>query len=154
MLKEFSEHFLVTIALAISIFTLPISNAIAGEKFNHNLVIHVDDNDKGRMNLSLNNAANVTNYFKSKGKTVRIEIVTYGPGLMMLRPDKSPVKDRIKNFASSFDNISFAACGNTMKKMSKKAGKPISIFDFAKKVDSGVIQIMKRQDQGWNYLRP
>jgi intracellular sulfur oxidation DsrE/DsrF family protein len=73
---------------------------------------------------------------------------------MMLRPDKSPVKDRIKNFAASFDNISFAACGNTMKKMSKKEGKAISVFDFAKKVDSGIVQIMKRQDQGWHYLRP
>ena len=154
LLKYLSKSLLVLISVTIFLFSLQIDKAIAGDKFDHNLVIHMDDNDKGKMNLSLNNAANVTKYYQSKGKSVRIEIVTYGPGLMMLRPDKSPVNDRIKSFASSFDNISFAACGNTMKKMSKKAGKPITVYDFAKKVDSGVIQIMKRQDQGWNYLRP
>jgi intracellular sulfur oxidation DsrE/DsrF family protein len=152
LLKYLLKYLLV--ALAIFAFAIPTGEAVAKDGSNHHLVIHVDDNDKGKMNLSLNNAANVTKYYQSKGQSVKIEIVTYGPGLMMLRPDKSPVKDRIKNFAASFENVSFAACGNTMKKMSKKAGKTISVFDFANKVDSGVIQIMKRQDQGWHYLRP
>lgn len=140
--------------LILATFSLPIGQAVARDGFHHHLVIHIDDNDKGKMNLTLNNAANVTKYYQSKGQSVKIEIVAYGPGLMMLRPDKSPVKERIKNFAGSFDNITFAACANTMKKMSKKAGKPISVFNFAKQVDSGVIQIMRRQDQGWHYLRP
>tara|TARA_B110000438_G_scaffold189352_1_gene180951 strand:+ start:486 stop:944 length:459 start_codon:yes stop_codon:yes gene_type:complete len=152
LLKNLSKYLGGT--LAIFVFALPIGEASSKDGSHHHLVIHVDDNDKGRMNLALNNAANVSNYYQKKGQSVKIEIVTYGPGLMMLRPDKSPVKDRIKNFAASFENISFAACGNTMKKMSKKAGKPISVFDFANKVESGVIQIMKRQDQGWHYLRP
>ena len=142
------------IVLILATFSLPIGQAVARDGSHHHLVIHIDDNDKGKMNLSLNNAANVTKYYQSKGQSVKIEIVAYGPGLMMLRPDKSPVTERIKNFAGSFDNITFAACANTMKKMSKKAGKPISVFNFAKQVDSGVIQIMRRQDQGWHYLRP
>ncbi len=141
-------------ALALAVFVMPIGQAIAKDGSSHHLVIHVDDNDKQKMNIAMNNAANVTSYYQGRDETVQIEIVAYGPGLMMLRPDKSPVKGRIKDFAASFDNITFAACGNTMKKMSKKAGKPISIYDFAKKVPSGVIQIMIRQDQGWHYLRP
>ena len=152
MLKRFFAP--LGIALALAVFVIPFGQANANEGSSHHLVIHVDDNDKLRMNIALNNAANVTKYYQSKGETVRIEIVAYGPGLMMLRPDKSPVKGRMKDFAASFDNISFAACGNTMKKMSKKAGKPISVYDFAKEVPSGVIQIMVRQDQGWHYLRP
>ena len=142
------------LALALAVYVLPIGQAIAKDGSDHHLVIHVDDNDPKRMNMAMNNAANVTSYYQGKGESVQIEIVAYGPGLMMLRPDKSPVKGRIKDFAASFDNISFAACGNTMKKMSKKAGKPISIYEFAKKVDPVVIQIMRRQDQGWHYLRP
>ena len=144
----------LSMALALAVFVMPIGQAIAKDGSSHHLVIHVDDNDKQKMNIAMNNAANVTSYYQGRDETVQIEIVAYGPGLMMLRPDKSPVKGRIKDFAASFDNITFAACGNTMKKMSKKAGKPISIYDFAKKVPSGVIQIMIRQDQGWHYLRP
>ena len=47
------------------------------------------------MDLALNNAKNIVDYYKSKGETVAVEIVTYGPGLHMLRTDTSPVKDRI-----------------------------------------------------------
>jgi len=152
ILKSFLKY--ISIAIVLAIYTLSIGQAVAKDGFHHHLVIHMDDNDKGKMNLSMNNAANVTKYYHDKGQSVKIEIVAYGPGLMMLRPDKSPVKERIKGFAGSFDNITFVACENTIKNMSKKAGKPISVFNFAKKVDSGVVQIMKRQDQGWHYLRP
>ena len=145
---------LLSMMLILAVYVLSFGQAFAKDGSHHHLVIHMDDNDKGKMNLSLNNAANVTKYYRSKGQSVKIEIVAYGPGLMMLRPEKSPIKDRIKDFAGSFDNVTFAACANTMKKMSKKAGQPISVFDFAKKVDSGVIQIMRRQDQGWHYIRP
>ena len=58
----------------------------------HRVAIHVDDNDAKVMNLALNNAKNVLDYYQSKGETVAIEIVTYGPGLHMLRADTSPVK--------------------------------------------------------------
>ena len=37
------------------------------------------------MNLALNNATNVAQYYKGLGEKVSIEIVTYGPGLHMLR---------------------------------------------------------------------
>ena len=45
----------------------------------HKVAIHVDENDKGRMNLVLNNAKNVDKYYQSKGDKVEIEIVAYGP---------------------------------------------------------------------------
>ena len=89
----------------------------------HRVVIHVDDNDPKRTNMALNNAANVDAYYKAKAENVMIEVVTYGPGLMMLHAAKSPVKKRIKSFGQNFDNIAFRACGNTHRKMSKKAGK-------------------------------
>ena len=44
------------------------------------------------MTLALNNATNVEQYYKSLGEKVEIEVVTFGPGLHMLRDDTSPVK--------------------------------------------------------------
>lgn len=152
MLKKLFGRLALATALALAV--LPVSQVQAHDGSNHHLIIHVDDNDPAKMNIAMNNAANVTSYYASKGQKVKIEIVAYGPGLMMLRPEKSPVEGRIKDFAASFDNITFAACGNTMKGMSKKEGAPVKVYDFAQVVPSGVVQIMERQDQGWHYLRP
>ncbi len=120
----------------------------------HRVVIHVDENDAKRMNLALNNAANISKYYRAKDEEVEIEIVTYGPGLHMLRADTSPVKDRIVPFAASYENISFRACGNTLKGMTKKVGKKPPLLDIAESVPSGVVHLMERQEQGWSYVRP
>ena len=67
----------------------------ASEKV-HRLLIHVYQNDPAVMNLALNNATNVVEYYRSKGQNVSVDVVTYGPGLHMLRADTSHVQDRIR----------------------------------------------------------
>ena len=141
-------------ALALVAFLLPAPPADAAQDKVHRVVIHVDDKDPKRMNLALNNAQNIDAYYKEKGEEVMIEIVTYGPGLNMLRADTSPVKKRIKSFGENFDNIAFRACGNTQRKMAKNEGKSIMLLPQAKNVPSGVVHLMERQEQGWSYVRP
>ncbi len=126
----------------------------AAEDKVHRLVIHVDDNDPKRMNMALNNAANIDKYYKDKGEEVIMEIVVYGPGLHMLRADTSPVKDRVLSFAQNFDNISFRACGNTHRKMSSAAGASVPLLSNAVMVPSGVVHLIERQEEGWAYVRP
>lgn len=139
-------------AAAIAVWSAPAD--AAPKDGVHRVVLHVDDNDPKRMNMVLNNASNVDKYFKDKGEEVIIEIVTYGPGLNMLRADKSPVKKRIASFGQNFDNISFRACGNTLRNMKKKAGMDIPLLPQAKMVTSGVVHLITRQEEGWSYVRP
>ena len=120
----------------------------------HYLAIHVDDNDKAKMNMALNNAANVTEYYETKGETVKIEIVAYGPGLHMLREDTSPVKGRIAAMSLEHENLSFSACGNTLNGMTKKEGNPPKLVSEAALVPSGVVRLMELQEEGWTYIRP
>jgi Uncharacterized conserved protein len=120
----------------------------------HRIVFHVDENDPKKMNITLNNAANLNKYYQDKGEEAQIEIVTYGPGLMMLHAKKSPVKGRIASFAQNFDNVSFKACANTMRKMRKKTGKEVPLLPQAEVVPSGVMHLVKRQEEGWSYIRP
>ena len=141
---------LLMVAFAFGASTTPVD--AAGK--NHKVAIHVDENDKARMNMALNNAENINKYYESKGETVEIEVVTYGPGLHMLRADTSPVKTRIAAMSLAMDNISFAACGNTKAKMTKKAGKEITLISEAKNVPSGVVRLIELQEQGWAYVRP
>ena len=120
----------------------------------HKVAIQVNQNDKAVMDLALNNARNVIDYYKGKGETVAIEIVTYGPGLHMLRADTSPVKDRIAPMALENPNIVFIACANTQANQSKAEGKPVTLLSEAKVLPSGVVRLIELQKQGYAYIRP
>ena len=97
----------------------------------HKVAIQVSQNEKAVMDVALNNARNIIDYYKGKGETVDIEIVTYGPGLHMLRADTSPVKERIAPMSLENPNIKFMACENTQKNQSKAEGKPVTLISEA-----------------------
>jgi intracellular sulfur oxidation DsrE/DsrF family protein len=122
----------------------------------HRIVIHVDQNDPAVMNLALNNATNLIDYYRSKGQDVSVDIVTYGPGLNMLRTDTSPVQDRVERLKEyAFPSkVQFSACGITRQNMEQKEGHPIDIVKDAVVVPSGVVHLMELQEKGWSYLRP
>jgi intracellular sulfur oxidation DsrE/DsrF family protein len=126
----------------------------AADKKLHHLVLQVNTNEPAMMNLALNNATNVAQYYKDLGEKVTIEVVTFGPGLHMLRDDTSPVKARIKAIKESTPSISFKACGNTQETMSKAESKEIPLIAEATVVKSGVVRVMELQEQGWTYVRP
>jgi intracellular sulfur oxidation DsrE/DsrF family protein len=125
----------------------------AGDR-RHRLILQVNTNDVAAMNLALNNAANVAQYYKDLGEKVDIEVITFGPGLHMLRDDTSPVKARIEVMALSMPEVSFKACGNTQENMHKAESKDIPIIPQAQVVKSGVVRIMELQEQGWTYVKP
>ena len=122
-------------------------------KVTHRVAIHVDDNDPKVMNLALNNAKNVLEYYAAKKETVAIEIVAYGPGLHMLRSDTSPVKQRVGEMSMA-PQISFAACGNTRANMAKQEAKDVPLLSEARVVPSGVVRLMELQKQGYAYIHP
>ncbi len=67
---------------------------------------------------------------------------------------QSPVADRIKAMALESDKITFAACGNTLKKMSANAGKDLVLLEEATVVPSGVVRLIELQEDGYAYVRP
>ena len=134
--------------------TKQMSKRLAVDKKLHQLVLQVNTNDPATMNLALNNATNVAQYYKDHGEKVAIEVVTFGPGLHMLRDDTSPVKARIKAIKESTPSISFKACGNTQENMHKVENKEIPIIPEATIVKSGVVRVMELQEKGWTYVKP
>jgi len=146
---------LVTVVLLVVMGAATAFNSlIAADPAMHKVAIHVDENDPARMNMALNNVANVKKYYDSKGESVEIELVAYGPGLHMFRADTSPVKDRISVMSLEIDNLTFSACGNTHNAMQTKAGKDIVLVDEANIVPSGVVQLIELQEKGYAYVRP
>ena len=144
---------LATAALLSLAFAAP---SFAADTKPHRVAIQVDQNDPQVMNLALNNATNVIEYYRAKNEDVDVDIVTYGPGLHMLRSDTSPVQDRLKRLKElAFPGkIQFSACNNTKQGMEKAEGHAISVVPDATIVPSGVVRLMELQEQGWSYARP
>src|ERR1035437_10857180 len=95
----------------------------------HRIAIQVDQNDPQVMNLALNNATNVIEYYRTRNEDVDVDIVAYGPGLNMLRSDTSPVQDRIKHLKDMVfpGKIQFSACNVTKTAMEKREGHAVSV---------------------------
>ncbi|MBI2729014.1 MAG: DsrE family protein [Polaromonas sp.] len=110
------------------------------------IVIQVSDNDPAKWNLALNNAKNLQEDVGAAN--VDIEIVAYGPGIGMLKLE-SPTGSRIADAMKA--NVKVIACENTMRgqKLTKDDMLPAISY-----VPAGVTEIMKKQTEGWAYLRP
>lgn len=120
------------------------ATALAADKTK--VVIQVSTNDPANWNLALNNAQNIQ---KDLGKdNVDIEIVSFGPGIGMLKAE-SEVANRIVEVVDS--GMPVMACQNTMR--SQKLNKE-DMNGKVGYVPSGVVEIIRRQQQGYAYLRP
>ena len=112
----------------------------------HRIVFHVTDDNPQKWNIVLNNAGNVQDEL-GKDKVI-IEIVTHGPGIDMLKAE-SRVTARL---AQALDrNIGLYACENTMRMTKVTKADMYSGISYA---PSGVAHIIRRQEEGWTYLRP
>ena len=143
MLKNF-RHLTLGFVMAFAILTHSAESLAAQQKAK--IVLQVSDNDPAKWNLALNNARNAQD---DLGKdNIDIEIVVYGPGIHMLRMDATTAT-RVTQAIQS--GISIVACENTMT--AQKINKA-DMHDAISYVPAGVIQLMKRQQQGWAYIRP
>jgi uncharacterized protein len=120
----------------------------------HRVVIQVTQNDPVVMNMALNNAENLVNFYKDKREKIEIEFVAYGAGLNMVRSDTSPVKERLAAISGSMKNVTFTGCGNTLAAQSKQENKNITLVPEARQVPAGIARIVELEEQGWAYVRP
>ena len=110
------------------------------------VVIQVSDADPAKWNLALNNAKNIQTDLGAPN--VDIEIVTYGPGLGMLKAE-SVVANRVDDALK--DGVKVLACENTMRNQKLVKEDMLPRVGY---VSAGVVEIMEKQQQGWAYIRP
>ena len=110
------------------------------------VVVQVSEADPARWQLVLNNVKNLQEDLGADKVTV--EIVAYGPGIGMLKFD-APTNSRVSEAIKA--GVTVNACENTMRnqKLVRADMHPNVTY-----VPAGVVQIVKRQQEGWAYLRP
>lgn len=110
------------------------------------VVFQVSDADPVKWNLALNNIKNVQQAMGAD--KVDAEIVVYGPGIGMLKAD-SEVGNRVADAKKV--GVTIVACGTTMKGMKLTDADMLPNTAY---VPAGVVELMKKQKEGFAYIRP
>ena len=139
------RHALFALAAATAV-ALPVSWAQTAQPPKHKALIQVSDNDAQKWNLALNNARNMQDDLNAEA--IDLEVVVYGPGIGMLKGD-SPVAKRVADALKA--GVQVVACENTMRNQKLARSDMLPGIGY---VDAGVVEIMKKQQQGWAYIRP
>lgn len=91
--------------------------------------------------------------YRDEGRPLRVEIVTHGDGIDLLRENLSQHKQRIGQLAQRFPNLTFVACQNTIDRLRVEHGIEVHLIPEAEVIRSGVNHVVKRQKEGWSYIR-
>ncbi|MBT8440064.1 MAG: hypothetical protein KJO91_10080 [Gammaproteobacteria bacterium] len=146
MLKIFQS--LILVLLASLVFQ---ANAADEDKpfAEQKVVLQISDADPTKQTLVLNVASNL---IKAYGPDkVDVEIVAFGPGLRLMFDDNHN-KGRISGLSDN--GVRFAACANTLKKVSKNLGRTPALNSHSTQVPAGVVRIVDLVDQGYILVKP
>ena len=110
------------------------------------LVVQVTDGEAQRWNMALNNIRNLQSELGAAN--VEVELVAYGPGISMLKADATTA-NRISDAIRS--GVKVVACENSLKALQLTKDDMHGQIGY---VPAGVVEIMRKQQEGWAYLRP
>ena len=116
----------------------------------HKVVLQISDADPTKQTLVLNVASNLMKAYGGPDK-VDVEIVAFGPGLRLMFDDNGN-KGRISGLSDN--GVRFAACGNTIKKMTSQLGHEPKMNSQASIVPGGAARIIELVEQDYVLIKP
>lgn len=117
------------------------------------LVLHVDSSDPARFNIMLDETEQLLKASAQQQQNVRIEILTNGGGLMLVEESDAPYTQRLQSLAKQYDNLGLLACQRALDSLKKDKGIELDLVPEASVVESAMNQVIKRQQEGWAYIR-
>ena len=103
------------------------------------VILHVNEKDRWDMAIG-----NIHNLLKLDPELV-IEMLVHGEAI-----SKSiGIYDDLEDLSRK--GVKFAACNNTMKKMNLDKNE---MCDFVTVVPAGVMELVKKQNEGYSYVKP
>lgn len=112
----------------------------------HRVVFHVNVDQEERWQEVLTNVENVQKAFGPGN--VEIEVVTHGAGIGLVQARNASLRERVERISKT--GPVFAACSNTLKKTELTSA---DLDTGVKVVDSGLAEVIRRQEEGWTYVK-
>lgn len=117
------------------------------------VLIHINEGDRAHLEQALAEIEGLANFYRASHNNARIEVVLNGDGLNLVRVDTTAFAARIARLQQVYDNVVFEACQNTIDRLKRDAGIVAQLLPGVVVIDSGVVQIQRRQHQGWAYIQ-
>jgi uncharacterized protein len=115
----------------------------------HRIVLQLSDNDPRKQGLVISVANNLLKFYDPD--KVAIEVVTFGPGIDLLRPDNTNRK-LVESLVAQ--GVRFDVCLNTVDTIERETGKRPDFIPAATPVQVGVGQILSLTENGYTLVRP
>jgi intracellular sulfur oxidation DsrE/DsrF family protein len=115
----------------------------------HRLALQLSDNDPKKEGLIISIANNLLKAYDPD--KIAIEVVTFGPGIDLLRPE-NPNRQRVESLIAQ--GVKFDVCLNTVDSIERETGKRPTIIPLAIPVQVGVAQILSLTENGFTLVRP
>jgi intracellular sulfur oxidation DsrE/DsrF family protein len=115
----------------------------------HKIVLQLSDSDPKKQGLVISVASNLLKFYDPD--KVAIEVVAFGPGIELLRPDNANRK-MIESLAAQ--SVRFDICLNTVDTIERDSGKRPEFIPVATPVQVGVGQILFLTENGYTLVRP
>src|SRR5712672_3397794 len=115
----------------------------------HRLALQLSDNDPKKEGLIISIANNLLKAYDPD--KIAIEVVTFGPGIDLLRPE-NPNRQRVESLIAQ--GVKFDVCLNTVDTLERETGKRPTIIPLAIPVQVGVAQILSLTENGFTLVRP
>ena len=115
----------------------------------HKIVLQLSDNDPRKQGLVISVANNLMKFYDPD--KVAIEIVAFGPGIDLLRPE-NPHRKAVESLVAQGARVDI--CLNTVDTLEREAGKRPEFIAAATPVQVGVAQILLLTENGYTLVRP
>jgi intracellular sulfur oxidation DsrE/DsrF family protein len=115
----------------------------------HRIVLQLSDNDSRKQSLVVSVAYNLLKLYGPD--KAAIEVVAFGPGIDLLRPD-NPNRQRVESLVAQ--GVRFDVCLNTVDTIERETGKRPEFIAAATPVQFGVGQILALSENGYTLVRP
>jgi len=117
------------------------------------VLIHIANDDDVQIGQALDEIESLLQYYRNSGQNARVEVVINGKGLQLVRADTTAHGPRIHSLQREYDNLTFAACQNSIDRLKREQGILVRLLPGVVVIDSGMAELMRRQNQGWTYLQ-
>jgi intracellular sulfur oxidation DsrE/DsrF family protein len=115
----------------------------------HKIVLQLSDSDPKKQGLVISVAYNLLKFYDPD--KVAIEVVTFGPGIDLLRPENTNRK-LVESLVAQ--GVRFDVCLNTADTIERETGKRPEFISVATPVQVGVGQILALTENGYTLVRP
>jgi uncharacterized protein len=115
----------------------------------HKIVLQLSDNDPKKQGLVISVANNLMKFYDPD--KVAVEIVAFGPGIDLLRPE-NPNRKLVESLVAQGARVDI--CLNTVDTLERDTGKRPEYISAATPVQVGVAQILLLTENGYTLVRP